>query len=289
MDQTAISQEHGRPEISSRRTETIWACLVLAAAAWLYFWTATSAANPLSAKLQSDDLYNRLSDGFLAGQLSFIEKPDPRLADLDDPWDPKQNAGLSAFHDVTYYHEKYYLYFGPAPALLLLAPWKAITGTYLGENVAAATFAWLGVAASMALVLFLRRRHFPGMGGWVCGVCLVGIAFCNFALPMLRRPVTYELAIAGAYAFAMAALLCVALALEIGPRRRAWLFLAGLSYGLTLACRPNYLFGAVILVAPFMPAWLTWRRSRTLDRSALYRDIAAVGTPLAVVTLLLLT
>src|SRR5580658_9426275 len=213
----------------AQHVECFWAVLVLALAGWFYLWTATSAGSPLSTKLQQDDLYNRLADGFLAGQLSFLEKPNPALADLQDPWDPAQNAGLSTFHDVSYFRGKYYLYFGAAPAILLLAPWKAVTGTYLGENVAAAVFSWLGVGASIGLVLVLRRRHFPALGGWIGGTCLVGLAFGNFAAILLRRPVYYELAISSAYAFAMAALLCIALAQGGGTRRRLWLALAGLA------------------------------------------------------------
>ncbi len=273
---------------AAHRVEYAWAVVVLALVAWSYLWTATSAANPYSTKLQAGDLYNRLADGFLAGRLSFVEQPNPALAALADPWEPAQNAGLCPFHDVTYYKGRFYLYFGAAPAVLLLAPWKALTGTYLGENVAAALFATLGVAASMALVLVLRRRHFPALSGWVGGLCMVGLGFGNFALVLLRRPVFYELAIASAYAFAMAALCFVALAMPAGPRRLLWLFLSGLSYGLTLASRPNYLFGAVVLAAPFLACWRRWRGGEALDRRALARDMAAVGAPLAAVVAVLL-
>jgi hypothetical protein len=288
MDQTPKEPDSVLLGRTAKRVEYLWAFLVLAAAGWAYFWTATSGATPLTSKLLPDDMYNRLSDAFLAGQLSFLEAPNPKLAELEDPYDPAQNAGLSAFHDVSYYDGKYYLYFGAAPAVLLLAPWKLLTGSYLGENVAAAIFAWLGVGASMALVLVIRRRHFPGLRGWIGGLCLVSVAFCNFALPMLRRPVFYELAIASAYAFAMAALLCLALAIERGPRRRLWLFLAGLSYGLTLASRPNYLFGVVALAAPFITTWKLWRAKAAIDWKPVIRDAVALVAPLATVIALIL-
>jgi len=268
--------------------EYVWAVVVLVAAGWFYLWTATSAGSPYSTKLQQDDLYSRLADGFLAGQLSLIEKPNPALAELDDPWDPAKNAGLSAFHDVSYYHGKYYLYFGPAPAVLLLAPWKLLTGTYLGENVASAVFSLLGVAASMGLVLAIRRRYFPGLGGWVGGLCLAVLPLGNLAPLLLRRPVYYELAISSAYAFAMAALLCIAFAVGEGRRRRLWLSLAGLAYGLALASRPNYLFGAICLLVPFGAAWRGWKTSRVFDRKSVVCDAVAVGAPLLLVAGILL-
>jgi len=289
MDQGTIDPARRNPGRSAHFVEYTLASVILAVSAWLYFWTATSGASPFTSKLQPDDMYNRLSDAFLAGQLSFLEAPNPKLADLDDPYDPAQNAGMSHFHDVTYYKGKYYLYFGAAPAVVLLAPWKALTGSYLGENIASAIFVWIGVAISMALVLVLRRRHFPALNGWVGGLCLVGVAFANFALPMLRRPVFYELAISSAFAFAMASLLCVALALEPGGRRRAWLFLSGLFYGLTLASRPSYLFGAVVLAAPFIPVWQAYRAKLPVDWKPVVQDAKAAAVPLfALIALILL-
>jgi hypothetical protein len=288
VESSSTDAKGGQSERRAHRVEYIWALLILAAAGWFYIWTATSAGSPLTAKLQNDDLYNRLADGFLAGQLSFLEKPDPALANLADPWDPAQNSGLGKFHDVSYYHEKYYLYFGPAPAVVLLAPWKALTGSYIGENLAAALFAWLGAAASILLVLVLRPRHFPSLKGWIAGLCFIGIAFGNFAPVLLRRPVFYELAIASAFAFAMLALLFVALALGPGPRRRLWLSLAGLTYGFTLASRPNYLFGAIILAVPFFPAWRIWRVHAKMDLRCILCDLLAVAIPFFGVLALLL-
>lgn len=270
------------------RTEWIWAAVLLVLAAAFYGWTATSAGSPLTSKLQSDDLYNRLSDALLAGQLSFLEEPNPALAQLADPWDPAQNGPLRKFHDVSYYHGKYYLYFGVAPAVLLLAPWKAVTGTYLGQNVAVAVFAWLGAAASMGLVMTVRRRYFSATPAWVGGLCLVAAAFGNFVPVLLRRPVYYELAIASAYAFAMAAMLAVVFALDEGPKRRRWLFLAGLAYGLVIASRPNYLFGAVVLAAPFLPVWRLWRAKQAVDWRTVGRDALAALLPLGGIVALLL-
>ena len=272
-----------------RRAESIWAVAILALTAWFYVWTATSAGSPLTFKLQKDDLYNRLADGFLAGELGFLEAPNPALAQLPDPWDPAQNGPLRQYHDVSYYRGKYYLYFGPAPAVLLLAPWKALTGTYLPQNLAAAIFGWLGVAASMGLVLVLRRRYFPATPSWISGLCLLAAAFGNFVPVLLRRPVYYELAIASAYAFAMTALFGVTLALNGGARRRLWLMLAGLAYGLAVASRPNYVFGAVVLAAPLLPAWRAWRARVAMDWRPVMRDALSAGLPLlGIISLLLL-
>lgn len=278
-----MSSSESSPTARVPRSEWIWAAVVLALAACFYFWTATSAGSPRVIGLEKDDLYNRLAEGFLSGRLGFVEAPNPALAQLADPWDPAQNGPLRQFHDVSYYRGRYYLYFGAAPALLLLAPWKAVTGTFLAQNVAVAVFALVGAAAGILLLIQLRRRHFPGVPAWISGLGMLALAFGNMVPVLLRRPVYYELAIASAYAFAMIALLALKLALDATTTRRRWLVVAGLAYGLAIASRPNYLFGAVILLAPLLPAWRQHRAGGRSDWWAPVPDVIAGLVPLAVI------
>ncbi len=261
--------------------DRVYAAIVLAIAAGFYFWTATSAGSPATAGLQSDDLYNRLADGFLSGQLGFVEVPNPAIAQLDDPWDPAQNGPLRQFHDVSYFEGRYYLYFGAPPAFLLLAPWKFLTGTYLAQNIAVAVFAWLGALGAVAAILAIRVRWFPTTPAWVTGLCCVVAAFGNFVPVLLRRPVYYELAVASAYAFTMAALFALVKVAAGASRRRFWLATAAGLYGLAIASRPSLLFGAVVLAVPLLPALREWRSGAAVGRAALLRDVVALAAPLA--------
>lgn len=257
--------------------------LLLALAAWFYFWTATTAGSPLTHGLASDDLYNRLADGFLAGRTSFAEEAPPELAKLADPYDPAQNAPFKKYHDVTYYQGRYYLYFGPTPALVLLAPWKLLTGSSLPQNLAVALFAWGAAALSVGLVQEIRRRYFPATGLWL----MVGIALALVSgslLPMLlRRPLYYELAIASACFFGVAALWLLLRALADNGRRLLWLAGAGLCLGLAVGARPNYLFGSAAVMALCLLDW--WRREAPARPEAraglLLRPAAALILPFA--------
>ena len=241
---------------AGRRTEWIWTAFILLLAAWFYGWTATSAGSPLTFKLQSDDLYNRLADGFLAGHLGFAEKPAPELAQLADPYDPAQYGPYTHFHDVSYYRGRYYLYFGPTPALVLLAPWKALTGTYLPQNLAVAVFAWSAALLGCLLLRELRAWHFPGTPSWVMAGGGAAMAFGSLLPILLRRPVVYELAIAGACFFGMAGLFLLHRALTSPGRQREWLAGASAALGLAVSCRPNFLFGAGAALGIFL--WRQW-------------------------------
>ena len=83
-----------------------------------YLWTAQPY---LTGPAPQHHLYNLLTDGFLAGQVSLLQEPPKGLENLQNPYDPAQNWPYHQLHDVVYYKGKYYVYHGPAPALTLFA------------------------------------------------------------------------------------------------------------------------------------------------------------------------
>src|SRR5512138_2879306 len=75
-------------------------------------WFISSGTFPSFHHLEN--YYVNLSQAFLKGQVALLDTPDPRLASLTDP---HQAAGtkIPFLWDVSYYHGKYYIYWGPAP------------------------------------------------------------------------------------------------------------------------------------------------------------------------------
>ena len=67
----------------------------------------------------TSNYYDQLATAFEHGSLSLEIKPNQTLVALPDPYDPSARAGLNYPKDVSLYKGKYYLYFGPVPALIL--------------------------------------------------------------------------------------------------------------------------------------------------------------------------
>ena len=82
--------------------------------AWFAAWYSSAGHFPVFPHIQND--YVDLGTAFLRGQLALLERPDPRLADLGDPYEFTQRKGIPYRWDASYYGGKYYLYWGPAPA-----------------------------------------------------------------------------------------------------------------------------------------------------------------------------
>src|SRR5713101_86638 len=101
----------------------VFIVLFLAVVFAFYLWTASSSGNPFIFGKKLSDYYNLLSDAFLAGRLSLVVEPSKELLNLPDPYDPSLNAKFR-LHDASLYKGKYYLYFGPVPAVTFFIPFR---------------------------------------------------------------------------------------------------------------------------------------------------------------------
>lgn len=87
----------------------------------IYIWFVTTG---LMKTLISETNYLDLqANAFAKGQLELEVPPDPALLAFKDEslYEPENRTGIPVLWDATLYNGKYYLYWGPAPALLLSA------------------------------------------------------------------------------------------------------------------------------------------------------------------------
>src|SRR3954447_26571825 len=94
-----------------------------------YRWTAHSTGIPVHLhSAVSEDRYNQLTDAFDDGRLDLGLPVPPGLAALRRPYDPAANAPYRAagYQDLAFRNGKLYSYWGPAPALTLFWPSRAL-------------------------------------------------------------------------------------------------------------------------------------------------------------------
>jgi len=270
-----------QPPPPARRLERWLVCGVMVVVLGWYAY-ATQRASRTWVTREPHAYYELLTEAIVSGQTYLKLEPDPRLARLPNPWAGAQ--GIPRAHDATYYNGRYYIYFGVAPVILLLAPWRLLTGTYLCDG--AAIGIQLAAAYLLATWFFLRCRRyfFPGQStGWtVVGVMTLGLG--SYLQYNLWGGQFYQVPIACAFACGLVAahgVLTAAVAATPG-RRAAGLALASLAWGCTVGARPNYFVGLLPLGA--VAGWLWWRARRDpAERAGAWRLLAAAVAPAAVV------
>lgn len=181
--------------------------------------------------------YDRLADGFLHGQLSLLETPDPRLAGLDNPYDYRQRGDIPIVWDASYFQGRFYLYWGPVPAVLVWMV-KGLFHIPVGD-LQLTLFFVIGIMALQAgLITLAYHRWFGHLPAGMAAAPLLAATFGVPLLWLLARPSIYEAAIAGGQFFWLLGLLFCFFGLN-NRRKAAWFFTAGLSWAAAIGCRAN--------------------------------------------------
>lgn len=257
---------------------------VLAAALALTFaffvWTAATS-EPFRFVAETTDPYNDLADALLHGQAALQDAP-AELVALENPYDPDQNGPYkNGIHDLSLYEGRLYAYWGPTPAVVLFAPFRALTGVGFPQGLAVALFGFLGLLAAVLVLRLLVRRLAGDAPSWMIVVAVIGLALGTTLPFVLRRPVVYEVAITAGMCFTWWGIyLVLSGALRERPSLPR-LALASMSFGLAFNARPTHLLTGGILFATFV---VLARRAPGIRGGA--RLAVALGAPFVVAGLL---
>jgi len=239
--------------VDDRLTLSLALMLVIGAA--FYLWTAATSF-PLSLAGGQTDYYDKLATAFLHLHLSIGTAP-AGLVHLANPYDPSQNAPYQGtYHDLSLYHGRFYLDWGPAPVVVLLVPLHLV-GLAASGSLMVGLFAIAGLAFALATLRVLLRE-FDALPLWM-GILAAAVLVCSTTVPfLLRRPAVYEEAISAGFCFVMAG---VYIAVRTIAQRRAplgLLALMSLSFGLAAGSRPPLIATGLLLI----PVYLTLRPTR---------------------------
>ena len=168
----------------------------------IYIWFVSAG---LLKYFESETNYFDLqANAFAKGQLELDVTPDPALLAFTDEslYEPENRIGIPALWDATLYKGKYYLYWGPAPALLL-AMVKPFYKPDVGDRLLVLIFLAGTLLFLNLIILALRKRYFAQIPNWAV---VLAIAFAGLVNPMpyvLVEGRIYEAAIVAAQFFLM--------------------------------------------------------------------------------------
>lgn len=252
------SRAEGRTATRVRLTRAGVAVVAAFALLFVYYaWTATSSGSSFSEPTASGldvrglDYYNLQADAFLHGRLWLDVPFDPRLLTAKDPYALDIPTTVQGLADGSFYKDRYYLAWGPAPALTTFLP-PRLLGSSVRESLVVTLYCCFGALFAAMTLTLLVRRLVPGTSRAVIWTGNATMALATSIPWMLRRPTVYEVAITAAFFFMMAGLLVLVRELlrEESPRRGR-LIAAGTLFGLAVLSRPTMVIvvGGVVALA----------------------------------------
>jgi len=84
-------------------------------------------------EINKEDSILMQTEAFANGSIKLLEEPTEELKNMENPYDhvARSNNNVSYLYDVAYYNGAYYNYFGVAPIITLILPFRLLTGMYL--------------------------------------------------------------------------------------------------------------------------------------------------------------
>lgn len=211
--------------------------------------------------------YDKLATAFTHGSLALEEQPDPALLALENPFDRPKWQGINVPTDYSLYNGKYYLYFGPGPAVILTVGKFLGFGTKGDQYPAFLFICGIFVVQSLLLVL-IWKRYFASLSAWLVPL---GIIFVGLISPfpwVLTRARFFEAAnTCGQFFFLLG--LYLLLTARTGENNSKWkLLAAGTSWALAMGSRPTQIFPMVVTVLMFIVlGYLNYFRHKQLSKS----------------------
>ena len=213
-------------------------CCVL----WVYIWVIT--VGRMDTWPSGRDYYWLLTQAFQKGQTYLLVDPNPELLKLQNPYDLQQRKGLDYLWDTTLYNGKYYLYWGPVPAvlgvLINFVTSRPVTDTGL-------VFSFI-LGTVLFSVLLLKKicqdYQFPSLifwGGAISSAINIPLIW------LLTHPTYYEVSISGGQFFMMTGFFLLYLAFHSSSLHKRYLFLSALAFGLAGGTRVNLLPSVIFL------------------------------------------
>jgi hypothetical protein len=242
----------------------------------IYIWFISSGT--WTTWVSPTHLYADLTRGFLKGKLYLPIKVSQNLLNSPDPYDISAGLGVQGPLDVSYFQGKYYLYWGPVPALILLLLHPIISWR-LGDLQLLFGFLTGLFILQCILAIIIWDRFFNNLPKYILGlsILLAGLASpATFMLDSARGARIYEAAITGGQFFLVGGFITAIFAL--GPPVSRWrLAVAGSMWALAIGTR-------LILALPIgfmvlMAAW--WIMSGSLWSFKKIIDLISIGLPLA--------
>lgn len=225
--------------------------------------------------------YQMLADAILHGRTWLDYPVNDALAGMSNPYDTKARIATALAHpdvpiffDVAFHDGRYYSYFGVLPALLLFAPFKAITGMDMATNTALIITATLASAAvtllAIQLVRLIGRRRAVSLGTTLFGI--VAFMFGDGIAFVIQLGLFYQIPQEMAVLFA-----ALGLSLWIEAKLRGLnlplLASGSLCMALTIACRPQVILATLIAIPLFGDEIIELWRQGMRGGSALVREL----------------
>ena len=208
--------------------------------------------NDLFIKPEDIDKSNSVfmqTEAIVNGQIKLLEEPSEELKNMEDPYDniKRDEEGIPYLYDVAYYNGNYYNYFGIAPVLTSMLPFRLITGGYLQCYIFNMLYLGIAIFALYFLYRKLIKRYVENISLCNFYFGFFAILFSSNILTLLRGA-KYDIVVSSGIAFILISLNLAMSIYESEKFKIPKLILLGITTALIVLSKPNLIIYYFIIL-----------------------------------------
>lgn len=213
-------------------------CIIVIVYIIMQFNSKTFIIKP--EEIDKNDSILMQTEAVVNGKIELLEEPAKELKEMENPYDhiKRDTEEIPYLYDVAYYNGHYYNYFGIAPIITLILPFRLITGVYTHSYIFNLVYLIIAIYALYFLYKKLVDRYIKKISLINFYLGFYAIIFASNILTLLRGA-KYDVVVSSGIMFL---LLSLNLAISIYKNKRfkiLKLILLGITTGLIVLSKPN--------------------------------------------------
>ena len=200
-------------------------------------------------KINKEDSILMQTESIMNGQIHLTETPSKELIQMKDSYDYhyRKTYKVDYLFDTAYYNKKYYNYFGIAPIITSILPFRLITGSYMHTHIFNLIYIILSILSLYSLYKKLINKYIKKIS--LCNFYLgfYTILFSSNILTLLRGQ-KYDIVITCGITFL---LISLNLAISINDNKKykkLKLILLGITSALIVLSKPTFIINYPLIL-----------------------------------------
>lgn len=225
--------------------------------------------------------YDELATAFSHGSLALEVDVNQELLSLNDPYNPYKRKEISYPLDYSLYNGRYYLYFGPVPALFLVVL-KFIGFGIIGDHPLTFAFVCGMFIFEVLIILHIQKVFFRNIPDWVIWLCILFVGLASPTAWLLTDARVYEVALAAGQTFFLAGFYFNLTSISKDTISLKRLLIGGILWSFAIGSRLSLVLTVGFVALVIVLFLLYHARTRKLDSKVWLPPIIFLFTPMLV-------
>lgn len=224
-------------------------------------------------KIDKSDSLLMQTEAIVNGQIKLMEEPSVKLKAMENPYDniKRDDDNVDFLYDVAYYNGNYYNYFGIAPIITSILPFRILTGGYTHQYIYNMFYMLIAIIALYSLYKKLINKYIKNISLVNFYLGFYAILFASNILTLLRGA-KYDTVVTSGIAFLLISLNLAISIYENNKFKNIKLVLLGITTALIVLSKPNLII-YYLLIAFFYLIGLSKQNKKEIMKNLLLTTI----------------